>query len=102
MMNPNPEESRKIAEEQMKLMGKPNFSEEMKKPGKNGPSLDSELRTGRRNLKSTNSRVNCQKLLECAGYGCNATEIMISKSPFRTLCRITTTDRQPDSFIRGT
>jgi hypothetical protein len=43
MMTPNPEESRKIAKEQMELMGKPNLSEEMEKPGKNGPSLDSRI-----------------------------------------------------------
>ena len=41
MMNPNPEESRRIAKEQMYLMRKLNIPEEMKKPGKNGPSLDS-------------------------------------------------------------
>jgi len=43
MMNPNPEESRKIAKEMMELMGKANLPEEMKKPGKNGPSLDSRI-----------------------------------------------------------
>jgi hypothetical protein len=35
MMNPNPAESRKIAKEQMEIMGKLNFPEEMKKSGKN-------------------------------------------------------------------
>lgn len=35
MMNPNPEESRKIAKEQMERMGKPNLPEEIEKPGKN-------------------------------------------------------------------
>jgi hypothetical protein len=34
-MNPNPEESRKIAKEQMERMGKPNLPEEIEKPGKN-------------------------------------------------------------------
>jgi hypothetical protein len=43
MMNPNPEESRKMAEQQRELMGKPNFPEEMKKPGKTGPSLDPQI-----------------------------------------------------------
>jgi hypothetical protein len=41
MMNPNPEESRKLAKEMMELMGKQNLREEMKKPGNSGPSLDS-------------------------------------------------------------
>jgi hypothetical protein len=40
MMIANPEESRKIAKVQMELMGTPNLPEEMKKPGKNGPTLD--------------------------------------------------------------
>ena len=43
MMTPNPEESRKIAKEMMELMGKQNFPEEVEKPGKNGPPLDSRI-----------------------------------------------------------
>ena len=43
MMNPNPEESRNRGKERMDLMGKQNLPEEMKKPGKNGPSLDSQI-----------------------------------------------------------
>jgi len=43
MMNPNPAESRKLAEVMTELMGKPNFAKEMEKPGKNGPSLDSRI-----------------------------------------------------------
>ena len=41
MMNPNPEKSRKIAKEIMDLMAMQNLPEEIEKPGKNGPSLDS-------------------------------------------------------------
>ena len=40
MMNPNPEESRKRGEELKELMRKFDLREEMKKPGKNGPTLD--------------------------------------------------------------
>ena len=43
MMNPNPEESRKIAKEQMELMGKAKPPRRDEKPGKNGPSLDSRI-----------------------------------------------------------
>jgi hypothetical protein len=41
MTNANPEESRKIAKEQMKLMEALNLREDMNKPGKNGPTIDS-------------------------------------------------------------
>lgn len=41
MMNPNPEKSRKIAKEIMDLMAMQNLPDEIEKPGKNGPSLDS-------------------------------------------------------------
>ena len=41
MMTSNPEESRKIAEKMMELIGEKNLPEEMEEPGKNGPPLDS-------------------------------------------------------------
>jgi hypothetical protein len=41
MMTSNPEESRKIAEKMVELMGKQTFPKEIEKPGKNGPPLDS-------------------------------------------------------------
>ena len=43
MMNPNPEESRKRDEELKELMRKFDLPDEMKKPGKNGPTLDSQM-----------------------------------------------------------
>ena len=43
MISSNPEESRKRGKEMMELMGKQNLPEEMKKPGKDGLSLDSQI-----------------------------------------------------------
>jgi len=47
MINPNPEESRKIAKEWTELMGKPNLPKEIEKLGKNGLSLDSLISDSR-------------------------------------------------------
>jgi len=42
MMIPNPDEAREISKMQEKIMG--NLPEEMKRPSKNGLSLDPEIR----------------------------------------------------------
>jgi hypothetical protein len=44
MMIPNPDDARKINKMHEKLMGTPNLPKEIEKPGKDGPSLDSQIK----------------------------------------------------------
>jgi len=44
MMIPNPDDAREMYNMLEKLVGKPNFPEEMRRPSKNGLSLDTEIK----------------------------------------------------------